>query len=440
MTATRQAIFVWLLMFIFVVGAPRALALTPAEEEAQAKLQAELAKVEAEIAQQTSLLQSKQKETASIQRDISILTVQISRAKLNIKAKEIEIQQLGSDIGKKQTKILSLSERIGRDQLSLSELLRKTREIDAITLPEVIFDGNSFSSFFADLDSFRAVQEGLHQSFTAIRTTKAQTEEEKNVLTKRRNAEIDARAAIEAEKKSIESNEKEKQRLLTLSKSQENNYKAVIADREKQRQAIRSALFRLQGTTAISFGEALDHANFIAGKIGIRPAFLLAIITQESNLGQNVGTCNRAGDPPEKSWKEIMKPSRDYEPYLAITKELGLNPDTMPLSCPYKGGYGGAMGPAQFIPSTWVGMKNRVSSITGNNPPNPWNPRDAFAASGAYLVDLGAGEKTFTAERTAALKYYAGGNWSKPANAFYGDSVMKIATSYQSQIDILQRN
>ena len=437
---TRQAIFVWLLIFTFITTASTALALTAAEQDAQNKLQAELTKVEAEIAQQTSLLQATQKQSASIQRDISILTVQISRAKLNIQAKEIEIKQLGSDIGKKQTTILSLSDRIAKEQLSLSELLRQTREIDDISLPEVVLDGKTFSNFFADIDSFNSVQEGLHQSFTVIRDTKAQTEEEKNALTDRRNKELNAQAAIEAEKKSIEANEKEKQRLLTLSKGQENTYKAVIADREKQRQAIRNALFRLQGTTSISFGEALDHANFIAGKIGIRPAFLLAIITQESNLGQNIGTCNRPGDPPEKSWKEIMKPSRDYEPYLAITKALGLDPDSMPLSCPYKGGYGGAMGQAQFIPSTWIGMQSRVTSITGNNPPNPWNPRDAFAASGAYLVDLGAGDKTFTAERTAALKYYAGGNWAKAANAFYGDSVMKIAADYQTQIDILQRN
>ncbi|MDO8183869.1 MAG: lytic murein transglycosylase [bacterium] len=440
MSIGRYAIFGWLIIVGLLASAGAALALTPAEQDAQNKLQAELIKVEAEIAAQTKLLQSKQSETASIQRDIDILTAQISRAKLNIKAKEIQIKQLGTDISKKQITILTLSERITREQASLAELLRKTREIDDISMPEVVLEGETFSKFFVDLDSFYAVQQALHQSFGVIRGTKAQTEQEKASLTKRRNQEIDARAAIEKEKRSIEANEKEKKRLLTLSKGQENNYKAVIAEREQQRQAIRSALFRLQGTTAISFGEALDHANFVASKIGIRPAFLLAIITQESNLGQNIGTCNRAGDPPEKGWKEIMKPTRDYEPYLAITAELGLDPNTMPLSCPYKGGYGGAMGPAQFIPSTWLGMKNRISAITGSNPPNPWNPRDAFSASGAYLADLGADAKTYTAERTAALKYYAGGNWSKPANAFYGDGVMKIATGYQAQIDILQQN
>ncbi len=60
-------------------------------------------------------------------------------------------------------------------------------------------------------------------------------------------------------------------------------------------------------------------------------------------------------------------------------------------------------------------------------------------ASGIYLSELGAGGGTYTTERTAALKYYAGGNWAAPANAFYGDGVMAKAKSIQeNMIDPLQ--
>ena len=55
-------------------------------------------------------------------------------------------------------------------------------------------------------------------------------------------------------------------------------------------------------------------------------------------------------------------------------------------------------------------------------------------ASGIYLSDLGASARTYTAERTAALKYYAGGNWASPANAFYGDGVMQKATNIQENM------
>lgn len=141
----------------------------------------------------------------------------------------------------------------------------------------------------------------------------------------------------------------------------------------------------------------------MATKIDIRPAFLLAVITQESNLGNNVGTCNRPGDPPNKSYKVVMKPSRDQIPFEQITKQLGMDPSSTPISCPmYKNGeqigWGGAMGPAQFLPSTWLGYKDRVAAITGRSPANPWNITDAFVAAALYLTDKGAGAKTYNAE------------------------------------------
>jgi membrane-bound lytic murein transglycosylase B len=167
----------------------------------------------------------------------------------------------------------------------------------------------------------------------------------------------------------------------------------------------------------------------------------LAIITQESDtssgtLGVNVGTCNRPQDT--KKYTDIMKPDRDIAPFLRITKALGFDPNTMPVSCPYNGGYGGAMGPAQFIPSTWELFADQISDITGNRPANPWSPQDAFAAAGLLLSDNGAIAGNYSAERKAALKYYAGGNWSLAKNAFYGDQVMVKAARYQTTIDSLQ--
>ena len=132
-----------------------------------------------------------------------------------------------------------------------------------------------------------------------------------------------------------------------------------------------------------------------------------------------------------------MKPERDLQPFIRITQGLNLDPDIVPLSCPQAGGWGGAMGPAQFIPSTWELYQNKITAVTGNKPPNPWLPRDAFTASGIYLKELGATAGNFIAERTAALRYYAGSNWSAPRNAFYGNDVMKIAGEYQELINTL---
>jgi hypothetical protein len=153
-------------------------------------------------------------------------------------------------------------------------------------------------------------------------------------------------------------------------------------------------------------------------------------------LGQNVGTCNRAGDPPTKSYKVVMHPTRDQPIFLDITNNLGLNAETTPISCPMHDkqgnqiGWGGAMGPAQFIPSTWKGYAGKVSAITGKSA-NPWDIRDAFLAAAIKLANDGA--KTESGEWAAAMRYFSGSTNSK--YSFYGDSVVAKTEQYQADID-----
>lgn len=403
------------------------------------KLEAELAAVNKEIEAQNKLLSAKQKESASLERDRSLLNYRIATAKLNIKAKQIEIQRISGDIDKKEITIGDLTSKVEREKQSLAELLRKTKDIDNTSIIEIALADNNFSDLFADISSFRYIQTSMHQSFNTIQTSKQETQKEKVQLEGRRDSTMDAKKSIEQENAKVVALEKQKKDLLALSKNQESNYKKVIADRQAKKNTILSALFQLRDSGSIPFEKALAYAKEISVKTGVRPAFILAILTQETNLGENVGRCNRPGDPVSKSWKSIMKPERDYEPFLRIVKALGLDPDAVPLSCAQAGGYGGAMGPSQFIPSTWELYEDRITAVTGNNPPNPWNAEDAFAATGLFLKDLGGIGGAYTAEFKAAAKYYAGSRWQTSGQA-YGTSVMSHAATIQKNIDYLQNN
>ncbi len=411
-------------------------------ERREAQLRAELSEIEKEIAVWQKELQQKQSQSASFERDIAILNAKIKEAQAQIKARNIEIERLGREINLRLQTIGELDAKVERSKESLSQLIRRTNEAQSFSLVEVVLSNENLSDFLIDWDNMESINKAMLSSFVEIRDTKIQLEIEKEQLGVQRNREVDVRAANEAERRRIEQNEAEQKHLLEINRTQERTYAQIVADRQKKAAQIRAALFALRDTAAIPFGDALRYAEAAQKVTGVRPAFVLAILTQESNLGANIGTCNRPQDTLK--WRDIMpgpddiakgwSKRNDQAAFLRITGELGLDPDSMPLSCPWGNGWGGAMGPSQFIPTTWEIYKSKVAAALGKSIANPWDPQDAFMASAIYLSELGAGAGGFTAERTAALKYYAGGNWNKPQNAFYGDQVMAHARRIQEEM------
>jgi peptidoglycan hydrolase CwlO-like protein len=417
-------------------------------EERERRLRAELERIEREQAETQKILDTTQAQSASLQRDITLLNAKIKAAQLEIQKKNLVISGLGKDITTKTQKINSLTSRIETGRESLAQLMRKANEIESYTLPEILLAHDSLNTLATDIDNFEAIRSSLKDVFFQVKEAKTLTEAERTVLDKKKNQETDARKVIESEKKSIETNEKEKKRLLSVTKGQEQEYQKVLAEKRQKAAEIRAALFSLRDTAAIPFGQAFEYANLASKKTGIRPAFLLAILTQESALGKNVGSCyltnpttgSGVSIKSGSAITNVMKPGRDVEPFISITEELGFDPYKTLVSCPQSIGWGGAMGPAQFIPSTWQLFKVRIANAVGVKVPNPWRAQDAFMASAIYLSDLGANSQSYTSERNAACRYYSGSSCvAGSINMIYGEQVMyKAQTIQTTMIDPLQ--
>ncbi len=428
---------VFVVVFSYVMFAPHSLyvgAQADADDVAarKAQLEEELQQVEQEINVQQVLVESKQKERVSLERDVAILEAQIDKAQLEIKQRNLAIFGIEDDIYLKSRFVDELQEKLERQKESLAQLIRKTNEIDDFTPVEIVLATADISDFFEDLDTFDAIKESLNESFREIEDTKNLTNEEKEELEGKRGEELELRRIQELQKAKIEEQESEKEYILGITKGQEAAYQQVLDAKKKTAAEIRTALFQLRGTAAIPYDQALTFANEASAITGVRPALLLATFEQESNLGENVGTGN---------YKDDMHPTRDVPIFLEITERLGLDPEQMPVSRKPWYGWGGAMGPAQFIPSTWVLYEDRIARVTGQNPPSPWDARTAFFASALLLADNGADKGGYYNERLAALRYFAGWrNAEKPAYAFYGDGVMELAEKHQGLIDILEGN
>jgi len=418
--------------------------LTPEE---RVVLQQQYDELQKEIVAQQQIIKDTQAKKSTLQGDVTTLNAQIKAAQAKIDAKNITIKQLASQISQKNAVIGQLSDRISQGKESLASILRQEAMIDNSSIIAILLSNDDLSSFFADLDSFVLIKTGLKNLFIDIRDAKAQTETEKAALAAKQNQTVDAKYEVVTEQKQIATDKTQKQQLLSITANQETEYKKVLAERQAKAAAIRAALFPLRDAGAITFGDALAYAKEAQTKTGVRPAFILAVLTQESNLGKNVGQCYLSnattgagvGRNSGKVFTNVMKPSRDVPPFLDLGLRLGFDPYKQVVSCPIAsaGGYGGAMGPAQFIPSTWHMFESRIAATTGHAVPNPWAADDAIAAMSLYFYDLGAGAGGYTAEYTAAAKYYAGGNWAT-AGRGYGASVLKLAEGIQKDIDFLK--
>lgn len=414
-------------------------------EQRRAELRKELEKINEEIDQQQSILNERRQERRSLERDIAILDAEIRQSELKIRKLNISIGELSDEIVGKEQTISELNEKLDREKQSLAQLLRKQNEVDSVTLVEVVLGNEDFSDFFRDIDAFASLNAALQKSFERIRTLKTEAQTQKQQLQSTREQQMNARAEVEAEQRKIERNKAEKAELVAIKRSQEQTYEGLIAQRQQRAREIRAALFELRQARSIPFGDALEYARQASAKTGVRPAFILGVLRQESNLGENVGQCYLTdpqtgagvGKNTGRQFQNVMKPSRDVQPFMRITQELGLNYSSTPVSCPQGFGYGGAMGPSQFIPSTWQMYEPGLQQMLGITP-NPWEPEHAFMATAIFLRDLGASAQTYSAEREAAARYYAGGNW-RVHGLGYADSVLSHAQDIQeNMIDPLE--
>ncbi len=416
-------------------------------DEERAKLEKELEEIEKEIAAYEKVVAQTQKEKQTLQNKINELkkkaqqlTLKIKQTNLNLDYLKIRIEDTTNSISKTISKIEETKENLKNTLLSFYHLKQYS------TL-EIILANNEISEFFDYMNAVNLLQEKIQVNIEELEELENTLSQQKQKLDADAEETQKMLAMQLLQKQDLEKNQKESSNLLEITKGNEQKYQQLLSSSQQKANEIRQRLYELIGVkTQVTFGEALEIAEWVSSKTGIRPAFLLAVITQESNLGKNVGTCNRPGDPYNKSWRQVMKPSQ-HEAFLKITSELGIDPDTTPVSCPIndpkrgliagKNSWGGAMGPAQFIPTTWLTYAPKVKQITGKAVANPWDVRDAFLASALYLTNYGANKKTRDSEWRAALIYFSGSVNTK--YSFYADSVLAIADRYESDIATLKQ-
>ena len=411
---------VLILIFLSLPFAVQADSLIELQKKAL-ELQGEIDKLDQNITQT-------QKKKQTLQRDIAILNDEILEIQLKIKQISLAIQITELDITDKQVEIEKLEQEIAKQKTILAEYIRTVNYYDQDSLLEVLLSRENLSDVLDRVEALEVLQKKLHQTLEIIRANQALTVEDKQTLETQEEEQVALRKLQEAQKRTLQKKEQDKNKILTQTKGQEANYQKMLSKTETELKQVKSQIRLLQseGKEVLSLDEAISLANEASKLTGVRSALILAILDQESDFNRFTGACN---------YKTALRAGHDYEEAIfeQITKELGLNSDEILVSCPLKNskgeyvGSGGAMGPAQFMPKTWWNMKDELKSLLGYNP-NPWMPADAIIAMALYLKRNNA----LTNERQAAGAYFGKCSYY---GVDYCNSVLALAKEYQKAVN-----
>ncbi len=378
-------------------------------------------------------------QSKTLKNEITRLNTEIKQVQLEIKSLGVSINKTGLEIGVTETKIGDAEDKINKHKNALAQYIKIINENDQRSLTEILLKNQNLSDFFNDLNSIQITQENLKIAINDIKQLKGQLEEHQSDLEDKQTELERAKRLQEIEKRSIDTTKVAQAKLLKDTQGKETKYQELVKKSQKDIEAIKNQIgYLIQN--GVSAEEAIKYGQLAAIGAGIRPAFLIAELEVESKLGINVGKCyitdTTSGNSRKITTGQVFKrginPTRDLALFLTITRDLGKDPLQTPISCWPGSGWGGAMGPAQFIPSTWVSYAAQVARLVGRSVANPWNIEDAFTAAAVKLANGGATSKTRAGEVAASKAYYCGNSKSTSSGCVnYANIVQRKAAEIE---------
>ena len=370
-------------------------------------------------------------ETKVFNTEIKVRELQIRRLTLAIQKAEFEIKNKGSAIS-------ILTQKISKSRKALSASLFLIYSYDKDNALTILLKSGRLSDSFNAMHSIEKAEGHIQKTLAEFKDNRILLEKEKQELEEFEEEQQELRSLQEVERRSLAQKKKEKEELLRLTKGKEAVFQQLLKSKKRDIATLKTQLFYLE-KTGITADTAVKTAELAAKRAGIRPSFLLALLEVETgkqfedgviSVGTNIGTGNWDRDLYQCYIHLGKRSSAEAEKraFFAITGKLNLDPNKMPVSRRPSYGCGGAMGPAQFLPTTWLRFENRVTELTGHNTPNPWNVEDAFTAAAIFLSEAGASSQTSAGEIKAAKTYISGNpNCTKYICKSYANRIAALA-------------
>jgi peptidoglycan hydrolase CwlO-like protein len=351
------------------------------------------------------------KQQTEAQKELTAQQSSLYKNQAQIAVTRALLNKINADISSKEAELKNLDDQATLNKTMLAEYIRQMyyANQDHDVLVGLALSQGNLSDMMANSDNMLSIKAKIIDSLQIINDAKTQTQQAQATL-------ADQQA--------------NHQQVLKTQQVQQAQISSDIQDTQATLQQLNDKLSKLRSDLSAMLGanistDDINKAAKIASQAtGVRKDFILGELVVESDLGRFTGGC---------TYDKSKMGSANLAIFKSIASSLSYNYKNLKVSCPLSYGIGGAMGIAQFMPSTWVGYESRISSATGHNPPDPWNLVDGVTGMAIKLANDGATSKS--GEKNAAARYYCGGNYTRAICQNYAKKVLYWADNYQQLLN-----
>ena len=257
-------------------------------EKCQAYLNEKKILADKDVSQKASEKKTLENEIYKINSRIKSLDNQIYQSNLTIKS-------LGYKITDTEINIEETKKEIEEQKRKIALILQAIYENGEKSPLEIFLTSGSISSFFDNFIYFEILNNKNQALLNDFQSLQIKLGEEKDDLEIKKGEQEGYVELQRTQKSASQEAKKQQEYLYSITEKEYQESLASKKDIESKQAEIEKRLIQLvgllPGQEQPDFGTLLNIAKSVGPKIGVRPAFILGIISQESALGRNVGRC-----------------------------------------------------------------------------------------------------------------------------------------------------
>lgn len=202
----------------------------------------EIDKLQKEIGQYQIELNGLGKQKNSLNGSIKELDITRKKLMADISITQKKIEKTNLQIEGLGTQITTKEGAISNNQEAIASGIRKTDEFERDNLLETILSKNDFTLMWNDIDNTLTVREKIRNRVIELKQMKGELEDTRTSTVQAKNELVSLKNKLSDQKKIVDQNTAEKNKLLKQTQNNEANYQKLLKDRLTKKDAFEKEL------------------------------------------------------------------------------------------------------------------------------------------------------------------------------------------------------